>query len=643
MLAWRRRRGAWAVWCVVALCGACRGGALTSDRPASSIGGATGAGAVPVSGGAGSAQGAGGAQGAAGAAGMTAGDPPAGAQAQPRLCEEDAWCWYNPLPQGRGLTAVWASSATDVWAGVDARTAVFLHRDASRVWTRVATGLAVRVEAIWGSSPRSVWAVGARTDVPLVSTILHWDGATWTEAYRADDALLHAIAGSGPNDVWAIGSGAHGFAYHFDGAAWTVDAKATAFLTPLGGQAARISARAPNDVWLATNGALLHFDGRAWTVDHTDQTAYVNDVWATGPNDAFRTVTRTKTVGVDRWNGSTWSASFAVSLPPVPSPEGSWQQLRIDRVRGRADDLWTFDTSGTAYHFDGVVWGRFTTGARAVMTDIWVDGGTALAVGQYGEMLEVAGYNWRRITTGTSAFLYAIHGSGPDDVWFGGAPTALISRVPHLLHWDGRAIRGVSLPTAAEAGDAYGAPNGVTTVWAPDPSTVWIGGLRGLLARRHGDDPWQTFAMTTDDIQQIWGAAADDGWLLAASPAREAFRWQGDTWTSAPLPPDVTADPAIVWTNAPDDVWAVRTTPYTSELQHFDGTTWTTVRSFYQEGIGSAWSPGPNEVYTSGDRLHHYKNGAWTDLDTPPIHVWGTASGDAWAIAQDGSGAILRH
>jgi hypothetical protein len=32
------------------------------------------------------------------------------------FCSSGKWCWENPLPQGNSLTAVWGSSANDVWA-----------------------------------------------------------------------------------------------------------------------------------------------------------------------------------------------------------------------------------------------------------------------------------------------------------------------------------------------------------------------------------------------------------------------------------------------------------------------------------------------------------------------------------------------
>jgi hypothetical protein len=66
------------------------------------------------------------------------------------------WTWQNPLPQGNGLGAIWASSSSDVYA-VGGYGAI-LHFDGSN-WKLVDSS-SVSMAAVWGSSPSDVYAVG---------------------------------------------------------------------------------------------------------------------------------------------------------------------------------------------------------------------------------------------------------------------------------------------------------------------------------------------------------------------------------------------------------------------------------------------------------------------------------------------------
>lgn len=39
-----------------------------------------------------------------------------------RICSNNSWCWYNPLPQGNALRAIWGTAANDIWAVGDVGT-----------------------------------------------------------------------------------------------------------------------------------------------------------------------------------------------------------------------------------------------------------------------------------------------------------------------------------------------------------------------------------------------------------------------------------------------------------------------------------------------------------------------------------------
>jgi WD40 repeat protein len=72
------------------------------------------------------------------------------------------------------------------------------------------------------------WAVGyaAGPHPERRALILHWDGQAWRQTPAPDvaglDSSLNAVAGSVPNDVWAVGAlgGRHTLVLHWDGTRW---------------------------------------------------------------------------------------------------------------------------------------------------------------------------------------------------------------------------------------------------------------------------------------------------------------------------------------------------------------------------------------------------------------------------------------
>ena len=77
------------------------------------------------------------------------------------------------------------------------------------------------LDAVWGSSDSDVWAASATAGEfqGIFPTILHFDGAAWTESSDLNTMGINDLDGSAANDVWAVGVG--GKRLHFDGTAWT--------------------------------------------------------------------------------------------------------------------------------------------------------------------------------------------------------------------------------------------------------------------------------------------------------------------------------------------------------------------------------------------------------------------------------------
>ena len=87
-----------------------------------------------------------------------------------------------------GLTAIWGTSASDLWLGDSSNGRV--HRWNGTTWSTTVTQV-VEVTDIWGSSSSDVYVSG-------IFGLSHWNGATWTES---DDFLVDhsdGLWGSGP-------------------------------------------------------------------------------------------------------------------------------------------------------------------------------------------------------------------------------------------------------------------------------------------------------------------------------------------------------------------------------------------------------------------------------------------------------------
>jgi cysteine-rich repeat protein len=148
--------------------------------------------------------------------------------------------------------------------------------DCAGRWTQMPTDTFAYLNAVWGSAPEDVFAVGDRK-------ILHYDGSTWTSQAlpAAVEQGYTAVWGTASNNVYALGDKRLD---HYDGTSWS-----TSYTTPFQGRA--IWGSSPNDIWIGgTNDSasvfLAHWNGSVWTVDTTQPTAVVR-LWGTGPNDVY--------------------------------------------------------------------------------------------------------------------------------------------------------------------------------------------------------------------------------------------------------------------------------------------------------------------------------------------------------------------
>jgi hypothetical protein len=122
----------------------------------------------------------------------------------------------------------------------------------SGTWTDVSLGTeAGRVYSAWTGSGELYVLTFAGED----GAIFRRDSNTWTQVFQAPQ--LTGLWGAAPNDIWAVS--AAGFAYHYDGSAWTQTAQlqGTGYIM--------LAGTGSGDVFAASRAVLSHFNGSSWS------------------------------------------------------------------------------------------------------------------------------------------------------------------------------------------------------------------------------------------------------------------------------------------------------------------------------------------------------------------------------------------
>ncbi len=476
------------------------------------------------------------------------------------------------------VSAMTAVSPTDIYAC--SPFSIVWHYDGAQ-WSQLPAGwLNGECDVLWAASANDFWSIG-------LNTLRRKLNGTWTSP--AASLPVYAVDGRGPDNVWIGGS--HGYLAHWDGTQYQVlidvsqdsdvpDVRAVALLGPsdiafgtnrlingnvmtsaqLGYPAApEITWGSSDDFWIVTkfNGltprALWHFSGGAWT-QQTVPAAF--DLSATEIiGSATNAVWFLSDHAILHWDGSVL-ASCATWQPPQPTG-------RLRGIGASYQELWLHEAStnqlfrseaGAAFvnvHLGGVEgFDAHSSGVFAVAgTDAPSPGpsGTLPIVERY-----AGGTSWTSITCpwtpGDFSWLRAAKVIGGNDVWFAGDGG-------HVYHWDGSACTAVSHPLASTP---------FRRIEGTGPSDVWFFGDSATLH-------WNGTSLlrNAQTIPAIDAVAAGTHLLALADP--DVREWDGTTWTTI-SPAGGFVSPRQIWSTSTSDIWVDGVT-----LNHFDGSSWTTV------------------------------------------------------------------
>lgn len=442
------------------------------------------------------------------------------------------------------------------------------------LWTKAMWGFAEGELSILGSFGLTNYPTGTGVHLEL-------RGGEWTTSAMP----LHAEA-AWPNawdDVWAVGrtdSGA-GAIGHFDGSAWAlVVDDAPERLDAVWGSSAR-------NMWMASYRQLFHFDGASLiSVEHPEIHSF-SDVWGSGPHDVW-------IVG-DRLAG----ASSGEDLIPAI--------LHFDGTAWTTADLTLTDSAAARDPRLSAVWGSGPN-------DVWAVGVSGYASTSSALLAHYDGAGWTEVTTpflsGTESHkLSDVWGTGPSDVWVGGAP---------VMHFDGSAWSVIDGEGRADVIGGTGSDE------------VYMAGYDGLL-RWDGTHLASTTdvgrAPTSYSASDAWASSADDVWI---GQRGGVVRWDGARWDLMDI-----GNIAAISGTSQADVWAVA--EY-SAAYHWDGGTWTPRVSGLTGYLRGVHSLGVNDVWAAGsDGLFHWNGFAWSAVLSDSLNdVWASSSSDVWAVSSGG-------
>lgn len=260
----------------------------------------------------------------------------------------------SPNPPNDILTelhSVSAASANDVWAvgsshngGPPVRTLIE-HWDGTQ-WSIVSspspdTQLNV-LNGVVALSANDAWAVGyrngTRSETPLETLILHWDGTSWRQVASPNVGganQLYGIAALSANDIWAVGSGGGApLAMHWDGSAWSI--------VPT-----QIRSGFSTERFTAVSGSSS------------------NDIWAVGQGKG--TFSNRASATIWHWNGTRWTEKVcyaaSASNPPEGYEGGGSETYFTGIAAVSSNNVWAVGANGSGpmiLHWDGRAWTSVT-------------------------------------------------------------------------------------------------------------------------------------------------------------------------------------------------------------------------------------------------------------------------------------------
>ena len=319
------------------------------------------------------------------------------------------------------------------------------------------------LSAVAATSPTNVWAVGTVgfEPNPTKTLILHWNGKKWVELPGIPGSLS-TVAATSTTNAWAVGGTHDGAALilHWNGHKWRRTPSPAGYLTA-------VAATSPSNAWAVggTTGGnqatlILHWNGEAWQQTPSPSVGADQGLGSVllgveaSPDRPVLAVGDGNDCGcgpgtplVERWNGHTWgqdptSQQDSIDLSGVAAPS-TGQAWAVGQA-GSGDG----PTNGVILEWNGAAW----TSVSVPGLESQVGGLSGVAATSRSNAWAVG---WESPVTVASS-----NAAGPGDT---GTPEILI------LHWNGSAW---TPQTTLGSATAPAASATTTTTLAPTTTTL---------------------------------------------------------------------------------------------------------------------------------------------------------------------------
>lgn len=417
-----------------------------------------------------------------------------------------------------------------------------------------------------------------------------------------------------------------------------------------------------SDLWLVGyGGTILHWQDGAITQVKSSTTANLHSIWGSGPRDIW-------IVG----DKGTLLHSDGGCFSPVASGTG----VLLRSVFGVApDDIWAVGDRGTMLHYDGKSWLPIDSLGSGTLVSVWGSSARDFWFVDQNPS-SVLRFDGQRLTrTPVPKYLYAVSGSGPNDVWFVGKglpSTALAWRFDGSSYQEikfpaSEASKGLAAVSVRGASDVLAAgDNGALlkydgATWTPVPGSksevgahyngLWRGsgtsarlvGVSGFIGRVDGSGLTKVSQDLTggSTLQAIWASGPNDLWAVGRNGV--ILRWDGRSVVRHHS--GVTDDLRAVWGSTPDDVWAVggvSSGPLTSCVLHWDGSSWSKVSHTPAQQLATVWGSSSKDVWIGGvgGAMFHWDGSTLSPVTTGTTFEYralsGTGTDAVWSLRYDG-------
>lgn len=472
------------------------------------------------------------------------------------------WRTLHELQPRKTLTAVWSSSANDVYAGSYENQASLIHFDGAD-WESVDYPANEDTENldIWGAGPNDVYVADGR--------LHHFDGNTWVrqpidadvvggtaanEVYAADDQYVYYFNGSywvvlyeveyryTPQAIWvgsshymAIAQGP--YVTHRDGSNWWATGPISSFTDMWGS--------VWDDLYAVDSFRIWHYDGNEWVTDHTGLADRPMAVWGAGPDDIYAVG---KYGEVLHFDGLAWTPNVRTTAYSLYGVHGT-----------AASNIFAVGENGKVLHFDGSAWGSAREDKPPDCRYAWAETKDRLVAFSHPYGLHVYdGGTWKEEYPGDICPIQAFGGTAINDLFVSCGNRS-------ILHYDGN-----------EWSES-------ARTWHGDQLAFWTAG------------PDDIFSVGSHSIYHFdgsgWSVMIEDGTYLGAG----SFHLLD------------------VWGSSSDIVFAVGSNGLQGLVLRYDGQAWTPMNGEFGWMMLGVWGRSESDVFAVGDgNIFHYDGNSWS-------------------------------